>query len=341
MGPVTPLLAVARAMRARRDDVKFVWAGTPDGPERAVVEAEGFAFYPVPVAKFPTYPSIRWFTWPFDYFRAVRVAREIVDRVRPVLVVSGGGFTGVPVIRYASRRGIPCAIHQLDAEPGRSNRIVARLCRSVTTSFQYDQPPFPGIASERVATPCRFASVTPPSRQDAAKYFDLDPDRPCVFITGGGTGALSLNEAIWNELLKLLAITQVIHVTGKGKGRPEIQYTGYVQAEFFDESTMLVAESLADVVVSRAGMGSIVEFVALKKSAILVPLPGHQEANAARVPFPVVTHGEHFSTRLHDAIIELLNNPDRQHEISLRASEALPVDDGSALAERWLREVRE
>jgi UDP-N-acetylglucosamine--N-acetylmuramyl-(pentapeptide) pyrophosphoryl-undecaprenol N-acetylglucosamine transferase len=88
MGPVTPLVAVARAMKIRQPDLVMAWAGTPDGPERQVVEANGFVFYPIPVAKLPTYLSVRWLTWPFDYLRALFAARRVVKNVQPNLVAS-------------------------------------------------------------------------------------------------------------------------------------------------------------------------------------------------------------------------------------------------------------
>jgi UDP-N-acetylglucosamine--N-acetylmuramyl-(pentapeptide) pyrophosphoryl-undecaprenol N-acetylglucosamine transferase len=324
-------------MKIRQPDLVMAWAGTPDGPERQVVEANGFVFYPIPVAKLPTYLSVRWLTWPFDYLRALFAARRVVKNVQPNLVASAGGFTGVSVIREAARLGIPCVIHQLDVEPGLANRVVAPKCRLATTSFRYERPPFSSIVTEQMPTPSRFATASIPSKEEAAAYLRLDPNKLCILITGGGTGALSLNEAIWEELPNLLAVAQVVHLTGYGKGRAQIVHPGYLQAEFFDERSMLCAETVADVVVSRAGMGSIAELVALQKCAILVPLPDtHQEANAARLPFPVVAQDDDFARRLRETILRLCGDREERTKIAVQAQTALSVDDGSALAERWL-----
>lgn len=337
MGPVTPLLAVLRQMKKRRQDLKFVWAGTASGPEREVIGRDGIPFHPIPVAKLPRYFTLEMMRWPMDYLRAANAARVLIKDIQPSLVVSAGGFTAVPVIKAAYAKGIPCAIHQLDAEPGLSNASVARLSRSVTTSFSYDQPPF-RVPSDRVPTPCRFADDVVLDKDAAAKLLGLDGERPIVFITGGGTGALALNEAVSTILDELLKTTQVIHLAGKEKQGAARSRKGYVVAEFFDEGEMLNAYAAADLVVSRAGLGSLSELACLKKAAIIVPIPdSHQEENAERMPYPIVAQGEGFETRLIETVRTLLADQGRRRDVGDRAHQMLPTDDGSALAERWLK----
>lgn len=303
MGPVTPLLAVLRQMKKRRQELKFSWAGTPNGPERVVVEREGVPFHAVPVAKLPRYLSFGLVRWPLDYLRAAHAANFLIKDIRPSLVVSAGGFTAVPVIKAAHAKGIACAIHQLDAEPGLSNASIARFCDSVTTSFSYELPPFRNVASERVPTPCRFADDVTPEKHAAATLLGFDPQRPIVFITGGGTGAVALNEAVSMILDDLLRDMQVVHLTGKGKQGASIPRRGYVVSEFFDEGEMLNAYAAADLVVSRAGLGSLSECACLKKAAVVIPIPdSHQEENAVRLPYPVVTQGQGFEMRLLETV---------------------------------------
>jgi len=336
MGPVTPLLAVLRAMRKRRPDLTFAWAGTPDGPERDVVAKDGVAFYPIPVAKLPRFLSAGWVTWPFRYINARRAAERVIKTVKPDLVASAGGFTSVPVMLAAHVKGIPCAIHQLDAEPGLSNKSVASFCDSVTTSFRYDLPPFRGVTSERVATPCRFSGVSVPDRKAAAASFGLNPTRPVVFIVGGGTGASSMNEAIWSVLDDLLKKTQIIHMTGKGKGN-DVARIGYVQKEFLDEKEMLNAYAAADLVISRAGIGGISDLASLSKPAVFVPIPGsHQERNVDSLMVEVVKQGLDFPKRLLDKIIDILGDEEYRLKCGERLHDEFPTDDGTALAERWL-----
>ena len=343
LGPVTPLMAVLRRMKKLRPDLEFAWAGTPDGPEGELILREGVAFYPIPVAKFSRQSSWSWFAWPKDFLRARRVVREMLDKVQPSLVVGLGGFTQVPVMQQAAKRGIKCAIHQLDKEPTLSNRFVAKLCSSVTTAFAYETSPFPPVKWERVATPSRVVGANIPDKEAGAERFFLHSHEPIVFVFGGGTGAQALNEAVWAMQPKLASNVQIIHMTGKGKSHLVQSKEGYVIKEFLDEKDMLFAFVAADVIVCRAGMGTLSDLAALSKTAILVPIPDtHQEKNVAAVREGVTLVEQHqgFAETLRLTIEELLPQMSKRAELGRKLHELLPTDDGSALAERWLGLVR-
>lgn len=341
LGPVTPLLAVARALRRKDPSVSFAWAGTPDGPEREFAAAADMDFYGVPVAKWPRYPSMRWLTFPRDFMKAIRAATRIVARVRPDAVVSVGGFTAVPVIRAAAKRGVPCLIHQLDKVPTWSNRLVAKRCASVTTSFLYDRPPFgAAVATERIPTPVRFPSADMPARAEAARSFGLDPARPVVLVTGGGQGAKALNEAVYRRVDAWTKHAQLIHVCGRGKMDGFDPRADYLACELLDAESMRRAYAAADVVVTRAGMGALAEIAALSKPAIVVPIPNsHQIENirafsSAKAALYVSQDQPDFSDILLQQTKDLLTDADRRSAMGRAAHAFLPTDDGAALAGR-------
>lgn len=340
LGPVTPLLAVARRMKALRPNVEFAWAGTKDGPERDLVERERIPFFVIPTAKLPRSFSLEWFAWLGRYFAAQRAAKDLIDRIKPSLVVGAGGYTQVPVIREATKCGIPCAIHQLDVVPGLSNRAVARKCTSVTTSFSYARPPFGGVSSDRVSTPCRFAKANVPDKEGAASRFFLEPNEPIVFVVGGGTGAQAINDAIHLAKNELTKIAQIIHATGKGKKGIAQADRRYVVKEFLDEQDTLFAYAAADVVVCRAGMGTLSDAATLQKSVLAIPMPdSHQEKNAQalREGISVLHQTQHLAAELTQEIDELLQDSERRKMLGAKLRELLPTDDGKELAERWLR----
>lgn len=346
LGPVTPLLAAAKAIQKKRPDAEFIWYGTPSGPERAAVRAEGIDFHAIPVAKFPRYPSFRWLSFPFDYVLARIKAGRLLREDRPDLIVSAGGFTAVPVIKVAYKMRIPCAIHQLDKLPGLSNENVARFCDLVTTSFHYTASPFgANIKTRAIATPARFRAKDLPERGAAAKHFSLDSKKPIVFIVGGGTGAQALNEAVWTRLESWLKKTQVIHVTGRGKGR-DISMKGYVQKEFLHAQDMLNAYAAADIVVSRAGMGAISELAALSKPSILIPIPhNQQEINAEalaneRACIIIQQSKDDFPAELRKKVEELLLDHEARERLGTRLHEMFATDDGTELAELLLGLVK-
>lgn len=339
LGPVTPLLAVLRKMREARPDLEFSWVGTDSGPEAPLVEAEGVGFHVLPRAAFPRYPSKRWLTFPFDYLRAAKMAGRIVDEESPELVVSAGGYTQVPVIRDAAKKGIACAVHQLDRTPLLSNKAVAGKCRLVTTSFDYPKPPFGSARTVRAATPCRFAGVAVPSKEEAAARLGLDAERPILFVFGGGTGALAINQAVSSSLDELLKSTQVVHLTGKGKAVGHaLAHPDYLTHEFFDERKMLDAYAAADLVVSRGGFGALSEMAALKKAAIVVPIPQSpwiENVEALGDAVRLVRQTDGLSRDLLSNVVDLLFDAVGRRSLGDRLDRALPTDDGRALAELW------
>ena len=347
LGPVTPLLAVARALRRLNPAVQIAWIGTPGGPERTLVEAEGYRFLTIAVAKFPRYPSIYWLTFPWAAWGAWARAKRLVKELRPTIIVSAGGFTAVPVCRAAKRRGIPCITHQLDVRPGLANKIIARTAALVTTSFPYVEPPFEGAKTECLPTPTRFFHARLPSRHDVLRSFGLLEDRPTVLVMGGGTGAASLNELVDRVHESWKGRWNIVHLTGRGKegSRYEKRDPRYAVMDFAGEK-MLDAYAVADVVICRAGMGTLSELAALKKAAIVVPIPeSHQEENAKfleeRKAIRVVAQTDPaFDQRVEKEVSDLLASEETRHALGECLSEALQTDDGTALAEKVLDSVR-
>lgn len=347
LGPVTPLIATARTLARTEKSATFAWIGTPTGPERALAEAEGMEFSSLPVVKLPRYPSLKWLTLPFDWIRVRGLAAREIERIKPDVVVSVGGFTATPVMIEAAQRGIPCVMHQLDLRPGLSNRRVARLCASVTTSFEYERPPFgQWVADERIASPVRFSRAELPTRTAAAKHFGLDPKKPVTLIFGGGTGAQALNEHVKRTLAEWLKQSQVLHLTGKGKGQGLKDQPGYVVRELLVDD-MDAAYALADLAVSRAGFATLAEMTAgLQIPTIAIPLPGTEQEENARAfeeqSGLIVIPQSHpqFDAEVLSAARLMLGDEEIRREMGECAHAFLPTDDGTAFAKRILKVVK-
>lgn len=337
LGPVTPLLAVADRLRESDGSLKFAWAGTDSGPERALIESHGIPFTTIPVAKLPRYLSPKLLTLPFDFYRARKMANNVLDAFRPKAIVSAGGFTAVPIIQEAYHRRIPCLAHQLDASPLLSNKMIVRQCRYVTTSFPYEHNPFPKAPMVyHVPTPVRFMPEDLPSRTSACEYFGFNPELPVLFVMGGGTGSKALNEAMWSIERMLPASIQIIHATGKGKTIEfEASRGGYAQHEFFDGDQMKMAYAACDLVVSRAGFGAISECSALSKPMILVPLPNSpQEKNVRELDGCVlpVFQGKSFYKMLHQMITAMLEDEGLRIDFGKHLHDRIPTDQGDVIA---------
>jgi UDP-N-acetylglucosamine--N-acetylmuramyl-(pentapeptide) pyrophosphoryl-undecaprenol N-acetylglucosamine transferase len=345
LGPVTPLLATAKALRRLAPKARFSWIGTPSGPERAFVEEQEIPFYALRVVKIPRYPSFAWLALPFNWMRVMMDARRLIDHLKPDVVVGAGGFTSVPVMTFASRRGIPCATHQLDLAPGLANRQVAKLCKSVTTSFEYERGPFGrNIDDERIATPTRFRPEELPSQKKAAASFGFSGDKPIVLVIGGGTGSKALNEMVWRSLGEWVKIADVLHVTGLGKNEKTEKRRGYVVREVLLEKEAQLAYAAADLLVSRGGLGTLSEATAaLAKPTIAVPIPGAVDQSANVRAFEeqgalivVLQEDPAFDKILLETASLLLHDKEGMKAMGEKAHMFLPTDDGTELAKKIL-----
>lgn len=269
LGPVTPLLALVPGLR--KAGAQLFFAGTPDGPEKALVNAMDIPFWSIPAPRFRRFVTWRHVLMPFEMIRSLLQARRLLRDWKPQVIVSAGGFVSVPVVWMASARNIPSVIHQQDVRPGLANKLMERFAHSITVSFPSSVDDFHGRAVEWVGNPVRDLAPT-------TQEFKLDKKFPTILVFGGGTGAQALNELVRAEWCDR---ANVIHITGEGKVAHPIQHPRYHKFQLLGEE-MKEALKKADIVVCRAGLGTISELAALKKPAIIIPLPkSHQEDNAA------------------------------------------------------------
>jgi UDP-N-acetylglucosamine--N-acetylmuramyl-(pentapeptide) pyrophosphoryl-undecaprenol N-acetylglucosamine transferase len=296
-GHTSPLLATADALVRLDPTAEITCLGTPRGLESTVVPAAGYPLELIPPVPLPRRPNKDLARVPSRLRGAVKATHEVIDRVRPDVIVGYGGYVSMPAYLAARKRGLPLVIHEQNAKPGLANKVGARFADRVAVSF----PDTPLKNAEYVGLPLRrmISQLDRPAlRAEARAFFGLDPDLPTLVVTGGSLGAWKLNRAVSRASAALGAGgVQVLHVIGaRGKEDPEWvepDTTGtpsvpYVVLPFVDR--MDYALAAADLMVCRAGASSVVEAAASGVPAIFVPLAhgnGEQVHNAR----PVVEAG--------------------------------------------------
>lgn len=269
MGSVSPLLAVVPHLQKDGHTLQFV--GTYTGPEKPFIEKAGVPFTPIVAPKFRRYLTWRHLLLPFELLIAVLQAAIVLLRFRPDVIVSAAGFVAVPLVWVGWLFRIPALIHQQDIQPSLSNKLMQPFAKKITVAFEESLKHFPKDKTVLTGNPVR--DLTPTTHE----FGDLDADYPTVLIFGGGTGAQAINQLVSEELCEF---ANVIHITGKGRGGGHITHPHYHAYEILREE-MKEALHVADVVVARAGIGTITELAALGKPAIIIPMPNtHQELNA-------------------------------------------------------------
>lgn len=282
MGPVTPLLAIAEELQLRNPEVTLSWIGTPNGPEREVVQRRGYTYTAARVPKFDRTRVWKLPFFPVTFGRALYVAWKHVRAHRPDWIVSAGGFVSVPYVIVGRMLGIKTWVHQLDIHPLLANKLMAPFATQISVTWPESAAAFAAEKTRVVGAVVREEMKNGRAAL-ARERFSLREGMPTVVIVGGGTGSVAMNEAAAAVASELAGVVNVVHVTGRGKMPAALREppTGYAVAEYLD-AALADVYAAADVVVGRAGMGTIMELIALGKPAIFLPLVGHQEINAAR-----------------------------------------------------------
>jgi UDP-N-acetylglucosamine--N-acetylmuramyl-(pentapeptide) pyrophosphoryl-undecaprenol N-acetylglucosamine transferase len=291
-GHVFPGLALADRLRDHHGAV-VSFAGSPSGPEARLVPAAGYPFHPVEAAPLYREVSRRAARAPFVALRSVRASRPIVAEAD--VVVGVGGYVSVPPGLAARRAKVPLVIHEQNAIPSLSNRLLARRAIAVGLTFEDARDHLPGRAAATVTgDPVRAPILAVPSHRadlaaEARAAFDLEEGRTTVVVFGGSQGALHLDEALAGALPALAdrGDLQVLVLTGPEHEDVVRPLGGETPLRvrvlpFLDR--MELAYALADLAVTRAGATSIAEMTVCGVPMILVPYPhateNHQEANA-------------------------------------------------------------
>lgn len=307
LGSVEPLLAVIPQLQ-KKHQIFFV--GTNFGPEAELIHQFKIPFASIIAPKFRRYFSLWHILIPFEMIIGLFQATRIILRIKPDVIVSAGGFVGVPLIWMGWVFRVKSIIHQQDIKPGLANILTHLFANLITVNFKESRRFFSKNKTQCIGNPARDLTVQ-------TNELQLDKNFPTVLIMGGGTGAQAINDLVNPTLCEF---ANVIHITGKGKTAYNINHPRYFKFELL---TITLNEALnkADLVVARAGLGTITELAALAKPAIIIPLPNsHQKDNARllnqRQAAVVVEQEALNSDKFIKLVRELLTNHQKKEELS-------------------------
>lgn len=278
-GSVTPLIALADQIRRQRQDVEFRFVGTATGPEQVLAQAANIPFFTIASGKLRRYWTWKNLTDLRELWRGYWQAKSIIRTWRPNIAVSAGSFVSVPVIWAAHRSGVATLVHQQDVRPGLANRLMAPAADQITVTFKKTTRAFNRRRTRWIGNPVR-PDILIGDPKKAREIFNLTTSMPVLLVLGGGTGSEIINSVIGTMAYKLARQWSIIHVTGPQRDFIELHDESYQRFPFLTWQ-LPHALAVADVVISRAGLGTLSELAALSKPAIFIPIPdGHQEENA-------------------------------------------------------------
>lgn len=282
-GHVTPNIALIPELEKR--DFEIYYIGSKTGIEKELIGNFDIPYYGISSGKLRRYFDVKNFTDPFRIVKGYSEAKKIIKQIQPDVIFSKGGFVTVPVVKAASRKNIPCVLHESDISPGLANRLCIPSAKVVCANFPETIANLPENKAYLTGTPIR-SELFSGNRLKGLDFCGFTANKPVILVIGGSLGSVRVNEAVRNILPELLKSYQVIHLCGKDKIDEGLHGTeGYVQFEYIQKELCDLLDA-ADLVISRAGANAICELLALHKPNILIPLSmeasrGDQILNAA------------------------------------------------------------
>ena len=274
-GHVTPNIALLPRLKELQYDVHYI--GSYNGIEKELIEQLGIPYHGISSGKLRRYFSVQNFTDPFRVVKGLGEAKKLVKVLKPDVIFSKGGFVSVPVVLAGKSCRVPTIIHESDMTPGLANKISIPSATKVCCNFPETLEHLPEGKAVLTGSPIRQELLSG-DRYKAREFLGFTSDKPVIMVVGGSLGSVAVNEAVRSILPELLKDFQVVHLCGRGKVDPTLNYLdGYVQFEYIKEELKDLF-ALTDIVISRAGANAICELLALHKPNLLIPL----SANASR-----------------------------------------------------------
>jgi UDP-N-acetylglucosamine--N-acetylmuramyl-(pentapeptide) pyrophosphoryl-undecaprenol N-acetylglucosamine transferase len=304
------------------------------------VPAAGYPIVGLPICGFDRKKIWRNVKVLYKLWRCIRIARGIIADFKPQIAIGVGGYASGPTLKAAQRAGVPTLLQEQNSYAGVTNKLLGDKAKAICVAYENMDKFFKADKIELTGNPVRATLLNCTLTQAEAKQkLGFDPERPLVLAVGGSLGARTINESIGAGLKRITdAGVQLLWQTGR-YGSDKAQdaakpYSDNVHVQTFI-SEMDIAYRAADLVVSRAGAGTISELQLLGKATILVPSPNvaedHQRKNAlalANRNAAVMILDADAQDKLTDEIIRLVNSPEQRAELEKNcAAMALPNSD--------------
>jgi UDP-N-acetylglucosamine--N-acetylmuramyl-(pentapeptide) pyrophosphoryl-undecaprenol N-acetylglucosamine transferase len=325
---------VADSLRAKGTRVEFV--GATSGIEADLVPKRGYKLHSLPLKAMSGGPVAR--VWAASLFlRAISRCRKIVRDFEPDAVLGVGGYASAPAVVAARTLGVPTFLHEQNSVPGRVNRFASRFTKQVLVTFPGAAEHLPRAAWAGMPTRPEFFGA---SREDALRELGLEP--PVVLIFGGSGGALKINMAAAEAFRETPPYT-VVQIAGRRDfPRLSTENPRHVILEYVDDIWRYVAA--AEVVVIRAGAGSLFDVAAAGRAAVVIPFPyaagDHQLHNARyfteRDAAELLPNSEVNAWNLRQRVEALLGDDERRERLAGRMGELATPGAADAVAEKLL-----
>lgn len=365
-GHIFPAVSIANAIRELCPEAEILFVGAEGRMEMQRVPDAGYRIIGLPVAGFDRQHLWKNFAVIIKLLRSQWKARKIIKEFRPQVAVGVGGYASGPTLKTAGMMGIPTLIQEQNSYAGVTNKLLAQKADRICVAYEGMEKFFPAEKILLTGNPVRQTLLNDPiTREEAAHLFSLDPSRKTILILGGSLGARTINQTLTAGLAQIKAHPEVQFIWQTGKiyieqvkaaitaftgeavrntrvsSLPNLYVTDFIK-------NMNSAYTLADLVISRAGAGSISEFCLLGKPVILVPSPNvaedHQTKNAlalANKDAALYIKDAEAQEKLLDTALATVTDDEQLKQLSQNISKLALPDSARIIAQEVLNLIKE
>ena len=345
-GHIFPAVSIANAIKELYPDTEILFIGAEGRMEMQRVPAAGYKIIGLPVAGFDRKHLLKNISVLIKLFKSQLMARKIIKDFKPHAAVGVGGYASGPTLKMAGMMGIPTLIQEQNSYAGVTNKLLAQKAEKICVAYEGMERFFDKDKIILTGNPVRQGLLSKNiPREEAIRSFGLAPEKKTILIVGGSLGARTINNCMMQGFDKIKESgVQFIWQTGKiyiNEAKQAVKAYGELPMLHVTDfiSDMAAAYSAADVVISRAGAGSISEFCLLGKPVILVPSPNvaedHQTKNALALVnknAALYIKDSEATQKLLDTAIETVHKPDLLKELSNNITKLAIKDSANIIA---------
>ena len=350
-GHIFPAVSIANAIKTLQPDSEILFVGAEGRMEMQRVPAAGYPIKGLPVAGFDRKNLFKNIPVLIKLFKSQRLAKKIVKDFKPHAAVGVGGYASGPTLKVAGSMGIPTLLQEQNSYAGVTNKLLAKQAKKICVAYEGMERFFSKEKIILTGNPVRQGLTNSTiSREEAVQSFGLDPKKQTILILGGSLGARTINQCLMSNLQKIkdsgvqfiwqtgkIYIDEVQNTVAKFGKLPMLYVTDFI-------SDMAKAYTAADLVISRAGAGSISEFCLLKKPIILVPSPNvaedHQTQNALALVnknAALYVKDAEANDKLLDTAIATVNQAELLKNLSTNIAELAFTDSANVIAKEVIK----
>ena len=350
-GHIFPAVSIANAIKEQRPDAEILFVGAEGRMEMHRVPAAGYPIKGLPIAGFNRKNLLKNIPILIKLFKSQQLAKAIIKEFKPHTAVGVGGYASGPTLKVAGNMGIPTLLQEQNSYAGVTNKLLAKQAHKICVAYEGMERFFEKEKIILTGNPVRQDLLNHSiSKADAIKSFGLDPNKKTILILGGSLGARTINNCIIENLDKIKnSDVQFIWQTGKiyiEEARNSVSKTeGLSMLHVTDFiGNMGTAYQAADLVISRAGAGSISEFCLLQKPVILVPSPNvaedHQTKNALALVnknAALYVKDEEAKDKLVDTALQTVKQPELLTNLSKNIAELAFTNSANVIAKEVIQ----